>query len=138
MTTPDEKPVVLANLDRVLARAVRLVVKESPADAGKTLFESTDRKDLDDLKSILVLEPPDEWSHCMCIGSPALYLYARSGEVVQLTNHHGRSVRCSLWSSDVRISNTEKWLSWLDNRGMTGPRQEVAAMRAREEESTRG
>ncbi len=138
MTIPNARPIVAANLDRLFTRAVRVVVKESPTDAGKMLFESTDQKDLVDLTRSLILEPPEEWFHCMCIGGPAIYLYEfGGGELVLLTNHHGSSIRCSLWPSDVRISDTEKWLSWFDNRGMPGPRQEVEAMRAREAEGKR-
>ena len=137
MQIPTEKPVVLSDLYGILARAVRVTVKDAPSRDAITLFESKNRKDLEDLEGSLLLETPTEWFHCMCFGSPALYLYERGGEFVQLTNHHGSSVRCSLWSSDVHVSNTEKWLSWFDQRGMTSPRQEVEAMRAQKEKRKR-
>lgn len=137
MTMADQSPPILPHIDWIIARAVRVVVREAPTASGKTLFESTDRRDLDDLKTSLVLEPSHEWFHCMCIGSPTIYLYDHGGELAQLTNHHGVSVRYSLWPSDVRISDTEKWLSWFDSRGMPDPREEVNAMRAREEQGKR-
>jgi len=56
---------------------------------------------------------------------------------VELTNHHGLSVRCSLWTSDVRVNNPEKWVSWFDRRGISGPRQEVEEMSAKEESAKR-
>jgi hypothetical protein len=71
----------------------------------------------------------------MCDGTPAIYVYERGGEPVELTNHHGESIRCPLWDGDVRITDTEKWLSWFDKRGIPGPRQEVEAMRVRREEN---
>lgn len=137
MRVPRERPVVLDDLYTFLARSDIVVVKDSPMRDAKTLFESTSKKDLEDLSGSLVLEPPAEWFHCMCIGSPALYVYGRGEEFVELTNHHGLSVRCSLWTSDVGISDPEKWLLWFDDRGMRSPRREVEAMRAQYERSER-
>lgn len=73
----------------------------------------------------------------MCDGTPAIYVYERGCERVALTNHHGLSIRCSLWDSDVRITDTENWLSWFDERGISGPTQEVEAMRIRREQNKR-
>jgi hypothetical protein len=129
------KPVVLEDLRQILANADKIVVKASPTTWSATLFKSTEKKDLEDLWRSLVLEPPAEWFHCMCDGTPALYVYQRGSQRVQLTNHHGVSVRCSLWDSDVRITDTEKWLLWFDERGIPGPRQEVEAMRAGQTQS---
>jgi len=126
-----QRTVVPEDLRKILANADRIVVKNSPR--GSTiLFESADMKDLDDLWRSLTLEPPAEWFHCMCYGTPAIYVYDRGCERVVLTNHHGKSIRCSLWDSDVRITDTEKWLSWFDERRISGPRQEVEAMRAQQ------
>lgn len=129
MTTA--RTVVPEELRKILANADKIVVKASPR-VSTILFESTDKKDLEDLWGSLVLEPPAEWFHCMCDGTPAIYVYDRDCERVVLTNHHGKSIRCSLWDSDVRISDTEKWLSWFDERRIPGPRQEVEALRAQQ------
>jgi len=94
MRTPEERPVVLNVLYNILARAFKIVVRGSPMADAATLFRSTDRKDFDDLQRSLLLGPPTEPFHCMCIGSPALYLYGPGDELVELTNHHGLSVRC--------------------------------------------
>jgi len=137
MKEPTEKTVVLEDLRKILAEADRVVVNDSPAAGARTLFESTDKKDLNELWCSLTLEMPKGWFHCMCEGTPAIYVYERGSERVKLTNHHGLSLRCSLWSSDVPIRDTEKWLSWFDGRGMTRPRQEVEAMRAQKEQGKR-
>ena len=60
----------------------------------------------------------------MCDGTPAIFIY-NGDDVVLVTNHHGLSIRCSLWDSDARIIDTEKWLTWFDERGMDEPRKEV-------------
>jgi hypothetical protein len=125
------------DLRKILASADKIVVKASPKRWSTILFESTDKKDLEDLWRSLALEPPAEWFHCMCDGTPAMYVYERGCESVLLTNHHGVSIRCSLWDSDVRITDTEKWLSWFDERRIPGPRREVEAMRAREAQSNK-
>jgi len=96
MNMPDKRPVLLNDPSSVLARAVRIVVRDSPMMDAETLFESSDRKDLDELQWSLLLDVAEEPFHCMCIGSPALYLCGSADELVVLTNHHGRSVRCGL------------------------------------------
>lgn len=128
MNLPDDRPVVLDDLYDILARADRIVVTESPTADARILFDSTEKRDLEDLRTSLHLETPAELSHCMCIGTPALHVYERGATVLQLTNHHGLAVRCSLWTSDVPIADTEKWLSWFDERGIRGPRREFEHM----------
>jgi len=55
--------------------------------------------------------------------------------LAQITNHHGKSVRCSLWGSDAVIADAEKWLKWFDDRKIDGPRIEVEEMRKTREQS---
>ncbi len=133
--TKSERPVESEKLTQLIEKADRLIVKESPQADSKILFESKNKADLDALKQSLSVETPKEWFHCMCIGTPAIYIYSGDEELVQVTNHHGLSIRCSLWDSDARIIDTEKWLSWFDERGIDGPRKEVEEMRAQEIES---
>jgi hypothetical protein len=128
-----ERPVVLNDLYNAIERAGRVLIKSCPMNNAKTLFESTNKDDLDDLGRSVLLHPPTVFFHCMCIGSPAVYLHVWGGPVVELTNHHGRTVRCSLWTSDVRVADIQKWVSWFSRRGIYGPREEVDATRARQE-----
>jgi hypothetical protein len=129
----DGKKVVLEDLRNILVHADKIVVKTSPTRGSRILLKSTDKNDLDDLWASLALEPPAECFHCMCDGTPAIYVYERGCERVELTNHHGKSIRCSLWDGDVRIIDTEKWLSWFDRRGISGPRREVEAIYVQQE-----
>ena len=128
---------VLDELYSIIDLADRLVVKVSPSRDAKTLFESRERQDLDDLRESLVIEKPKEEFHCMCIGTPAIYLYKADKQILELTNHHGMSVRCSLWGSDAPIIDTERWLTWFDERNISGPRIEVEEIRAQEEQRKR-
>ena len=133
----DERPVSPEHLTDLIGDADRVLVTESPMKDAKKLFESRERKDLDALSTALVVVKPDEWFHCMCIGTPAIYLYKDDKLLAQISNHHGQSVRCSLWSSDAPISDTEKWLKWFDDRKIDGPRKEVEEMRESREQDAR-
>lgn len=133
----DDRPVSPEGLTALIRDANRVVVTESPLQDAKKLFESRERKDLNALSKALVVIKPDEWFHCMCIGTPAIYLYKDEKLLAQITNHHGQSVRCSLWGSDAAIADTETWLKWFDDRKIDQPRKEVEEMRNSQEQSDR-
>lgn len=128
--TKPERPVDPAMLSQLIEKAVRVIVRESPWVDSKILFESKNRTDLDALEQCLLIEKPEEFFHCRCDGTPALFIYSSDGDVVLVTNHHGLSIRCSLWDSNAEIIDIEKWLSWFDERGIDEPRKEVDASRA--------
>ncbi len=71
----------------------------------------------------------------MCDGTPAIRLYRGTNEMALVTNHHGRSIRCSLWSSDAIVGKPEPWLQWFDARKTMEPRKEVEDMAARAKEA---
>lgn len=112
----------------LIGNADRIVVTPSPAD-NIILFESSDRIDIDSLSRALNLSVPPQNFHCMCIGSPEIRIYERDELIASVTNHHGMTVRCSLWESDAPITNQELWLSWFDDRAIDGPRIEVDRLR---------
>jgi len=133
----DERSVSPENLTAIIGDADRVVVTDSPMKDSKMLFESRERKDLDALSTALVVVKPAEWFHCMCIGTPAIYLYKDDKLLAQISNHHGQSVRCSLWSSDAAILDTDKWLKWFDDRRIDEPRKEVEEMRESQKQGER-
>ena len=123
-------------LMQLILNAQRIEVKDSPRPNSNILFESSQRKDIEDLSRALVVVVPPQEHHCMCLGTPAIYLYNRNNKLfLTITNHHGQNVRCSIWDSDAPIVNQEAFLHWFDARGMAGPRSEVHAARARTEKS---
>jgi hypothetical protein len=129
------RPVSSERLASLIGNANRVVVTESPFQDAKKLFESRDRKDLDALSKALEVTESDELFHCMCIGTPAIYIYKDEELLTEVTNHHGQSVRCTLWSSDACIKNVEVWLKWFDDRKIDGPRLEVNKRRKNDEQS---
>ena len=133
---PAERPVVPSDLTSLIGQADRLVVLESPTKDAQVLFTSTDRKDIAELASaaVVIAPEPGKGFHCMCIGSPAIRLFRNGKEYGQFTNHHGSSIRCSIWSSDAEVQDREKWLKWFDTRGIPDPRAEVETEEAREKQ----
>lgn len=120
----DKAPPLAAELAGLIDRADRLVVRESPRGKTGILFESEDRRDLNALKGAIKVTRPDRYVHCMCDGSPAIELY-RKGELIgQITNHHAALIRCTLWESDVRVTEPDGLLTWFDQRKILAPRRE--------------
>lgn len=127
----DEHPVEPAKLAALIKQANKIVVSDSPMKDAKVLFTSTASKDISAFNDALTVLPPKEWFHCMCVGTPAIRLYRGDTELALVTSHHGRSVRCSLWTSDAMLKDPEKWLQWFDARKMPEPRKEVEDMATR-------
>lgn len=115
------------DLAKLIDRADKLVVLQEPRDGSAVLFESSNRGDLDALKASLRVERPEKYHHCMCDGTPAIILYANGEQIAQVTNHHAKLVRCSLWESDARLVDAEAFLKWFDDRNIPGPRREFQA-----------
>jgi hypothetical protein len=112
------------DLARLIDRADKVVVSDTPRDKAKVLYESADRKDLDALKAALKVTAPDRPLHCMCDGTPAIDLFAKGERIGRLTNHHALLVRSDLWTSDARLADPEPLLRWFDDRKVPGPRAE--------------
>lgn len=43
--------------------------------------------------------------YCACHGNPHVHLHDTNGPFAKITFHHGKSIRCSLWSGNVDIKN---------------------------------
>lgn len=122
------------SLATLIDRADRLVVHHEPWEASEILFESSERHDLDALKASLQVEMPEQHLHCMCNGTPGIFLYANGQQIGEITNHHAKLIRCSLWKSDARLVNTEEFLKWFDDRKIPGPRKEYEESQQQDKE----
>jgi hypothetical protein len=125
-------PVEPQQLYDLIVESDSMVIKESPMSNAQVLFKSTSLNDLRSFRESLILNKPkpEEYFHCMCTGTPAVYFYKNEKETVYLTNHHGKSIRCSLWSSDVAIANVDKWVKWFEEHGISSVREEVEYSKA--------
>ena len=119
-----------------IEEADRLVVKASEIQGAEVIFESRDKEDLKAFKNSLVIDQPKSPFRCKCIGEPTIHLYKEDKELGLLEIYSGLTIRFSLWSiSDARVADTEKWLTWFDERKIVGPRKEVEEGRLRQEEN---
>lgn len=108
----------------LIRQADKIVVYEGPMDGSPILFISTNPKDIAEFNDALnVIRPKTEFS-CACFGTPAVRLYKGNSELALITNHHGFSVRCSLWESDAELKDSDQWLKWFDKHNIPGPRRE--------------
>lgn len=130
-----DKPVNQAELFALIGKADQIVVSENSRKDGDILYSSTNSVDIEDFRHAVSVIQPTDYFHCMCYGSLLVRLYHGTNELVWVSNHHGRSIRCSLWSSDAMLADQEKWLKWFDSRNMGGPRKEVEDEARRAEES---
>jgi len=133
---PDGIAAQPSDLAELIDSADKLVVLEQPGNESTVQFESSNRRDLDELKAAIRVNHPDEYMHCMCDGTPAIVLYAKGKAIGQITNHHAKLIRCSLWKSDAELMDAESFLKWFDARSIFGPRREFVTGLDREREST--
>jgi len=120
-----------------IRKADRVVVRdwsEETRKRDKVLYESKERADIDALGRAVSLRVPEDWTHCMCLGSVEVTLYTGENLLGSFTNQHTRNIRCSLWQSDAELADPEAFVSWFDARNMTGPRTEYDELKQQEAE----
>ena len=121
------------DLSKLIDGADRIVVKGVPTIDSPILFESHQRRDLDELKASLKVRPPKDPIRCNCSGSPAIYLFTGDRQVGLITNQHGEMIRSDLWKTDAPLADPSPFLDWFEKRGMAGPREAYARGRKVEE-----
>jgi hypothetical protein len=118
-------------LSALIKTADKIVVFSGPAENETALFTSVNPTDIAEFNDALTVDVPDSKFFCNCFGTLGVRLYRGKTELVRITNHHGVSVRCSLWHSDAMLKDPLKWAMWFDARKMPGPRADVEEMNAR-------
>lgn len=120
-------------LDTEIRKADKIVVKGLVDEHGRyskeIIFSSSTKKDIIEFADSLVLERPSitKAGTCACSGRPKIVLFKDNKELVQITNHHGHSIRTSFWKSglNIPIIDEEKWVTWFDKRGMPSLRKNL-------------
>jgi hypothetical protein len=125
---PDDS--ALARFHALMNSATCVEIYESPRDGAGLLYSSENPQDVFELHEALEFDLPAQSFHCMCIGEPEVRLFASPGQskkqaLLSITNHHGTTIRCSLWESDVHLKDVRKWVAWFEARGVPGPRREI-------------
>jgi hypothetical protein len=102
------------------------------------LLEVSDPSSIASLRDTLaIIEDPDTFGHCMCLGNPTLQLYAGQDVVATIGMHHGVAVRWSAWKHDAHLRDGRGLREWLADRGVLGPRKEYEDAERRAAESVR-
>jgi len=135
-TAPDPTQ---ASLDGLLASVTRVRVIAGGVMHGKAmgtdvLLETADAADVAAFRACLkIVEDPRTFGHCMCLGNPALELYAGDELVATIGFHHGQSIRWEAWKHDAVLQDGNGLVNWLAERGVTGPREEVEGLKRQRE-----
>lgn len=118
-------------LSREISKADKIVVREYVFDnrtmVEKTIFSSTNKKDIIAFQESLLIERPKllEAGICACMGSPKIVLFQGDKELLTITNHHSSSIRTDFWESgfNIPIVDEQKWIRWFDKRGISSLRK---------------
>jgi hypothetical protein len=119
-----------------ISEADRLVVYSiDPGGSAWPGYETSNPRDLAELRAAIRLDPGSVGFRDLCEGQPVLQLYRKGKESGRLSFHHGTALRFDRWESDVTITDAEPLLVWFDAREISGPREEVERVRADEKSS---
>ncbi|MGV9836976.1 hypothetical protein ACWDUL_22690 [Nocardia niigatensis] len=123
-------------LDRVLAHADGVRVREMPGDAP-TLIEERDPIAVRALRDALrVADLPG--FVCMCWGDVAMDFFdAAEGPLATVTLHHGYAIRWDGWPQDALLADGIRTLEWLAVRGVSVPLREYRAAEQRQADGDR-
>lgn len=85
--------------------------------------ELTSKADLASLFDGLRLERNGVWARrsCACRGNPSIHLHDAEGQFATITIHHGKSIRCTLWSTcnvDIQQDAVPKLRAFLGSLGV--------------------
>jgi tetratricopeptide (TPR) repeat protein len=112
------------DLDALLPRITRVCVLEGAmfrgrAMGGPVLIDSRDARVIRELASCLqIVEDPQTFGHCSCLGGPTIELYAGPGHVATIGLQHGRAIRWKQWYHDAQLQTGEKLTGWLQDQGV--------------------
>jgi serine/threonine-protein kinase len=118
------------DLDDLLPRVTRVCVLEGAmfqgrAMGGPVLLDSRDAGAIRELGACLqIIEDPQTFSHCSCLGGPTLELYAGPEHVATIGLQHGRAIRWKQWYHDAQLRDGDRLTRWLIDHGVERARLE--------------
>ena len=69
-------------------------------------------------EALRIVEDPEAFGHCACLGGPTVECYAGRTVVATLSFHHGHGFRWSRWKHDARLADHERLLQWFNRHGI--------------------
>jgi tetratricopeptide (TPR) repeat protein len=83
----------------------------------EVLLDTTRKPDLEAFRDTLaIVEDPQTFRHCACLGGPTLELFAGKELAATLAVHHGRSIRWYRWKHDAVLHDPDRLAGWLRER----------------------
>jgi tetratricopeptide (TPR) repeat protein len=119
------------DLDALLPKVTRVCVLEGAmlqgrAMGGPVLLETRDARAIQELAgSLQIVEDPNTFGHCSCLGGPTLELYAGPEHVATIGLQHGRAIRWQQWYHDAQLQNGDRLTRWLHDQGIDPARLEA-------------
>jgi hypothetical protein len=135
---PDPSQTTLdAMLDRVTGiRVLDDGTNDGQAIGSTVLLECHDTASIAALRHCLtIIEDPDTFGHCMCLGDHAIECYADDTLIATIGLHHGKSIRWDVWRGDAELRDGVALVNWLAERGVTGPLEEFRTEQQRTAEA---
>ncbi len=120
-------------LHEALRSANRLLVRSGGTchrqpDQEIILLDLRDAGQVNEIIQAIQIDPEKSGSACACCGNPTLEFYQDETLILSLSFHHSKSLRWpgGKWSGDGALTrqSADVLIKWLDNHGVTEPRQE--------------
>src|SRR5262249_11767493 len=97
---------------------------------GRVLFDTRDDQAIRDLATCLqIVEDPETFGHCACLGGPTIELYAGLELVATIGLQHGRAIRWKQWYHDAQLQAGGRLTRWLHEQGIDPARLEAIYQR---------
>jgi tetratricopeptide (TPR) repeat protein len=119
------------DLDALLPQVTRVCVLEGAmfrgrAMGGPVLLDCSDARAIRDLVSCLqIVEDPQTFTHCSCLGGPTMELYAGLEHVATIGLQHGKAIRWKQWYHDAQLREGDRLTRWLHRQGVDPARLEA-------------
>jgi tetratricopeptide (TPR) repeat protein len=108
---------VLPKVTRIRALASGLY--PGKAMSSEAILETTDAEALGAFrKTLQIVEDPQTFSHCACLGGPTLELYAGQELLATIGLQHGHAIRWKQWKHDAKLRDGQALNDWLTRYGV--------------------
>ncbi len=112
------------DLDQLLPKVTRVRAIASGMLLGKAMssevvLDTSDALALADFRNTLrIVEDPQTFSHCCCLGGPTLELFSDEEHIATIGLQHGQAIRWNHWKHDARLCNGQPLTDWLTQYGV--------------------
>jgi Tfp pilus assembly protein PilF len=107
---------LLPRVTRVRALSGGMIRGEAVTSA--VLLDTSDPEALKAFRRCFsIVEDPQSFGHCACLGGPTLELFAGAEPVATIGLQHGNAIRWSAWKHDAQLWEGERLTTWLVENG---------------------